>query len=329
MISLVNPQFFWVMVVPLAIFSYLILTHKDNFLQIFDEKVLERLSVGDNSLPLVMRNLVMILSIFLMIVAMGRPVIDHGDKTITLEGLDAVVALDISGSMRTKDIYPNRLEFAKKKMLTLFDEMPTDELCLVAFAHATFALAPFSSDKVALRQIIEGVDDAYINMSSTNFRALGAYTAQLLKEKKNKILILFSDGGDPKNIASFAKIIKTHQITLYLVLVGTKKGAPVLNAKEKPLKDPQGKIIITQRNDSLGAVALESNGAFVIAQSGNSEIKNIVKVIKDHHQDQEQGEITIHNREEYFYYPLGVGILLMLFGFISFPRGLLSQKSIG
>jgi len=66
--SFVNPQFFWAMFIPLAIFTYLILTHKDSFLQIFDEKVLERLSAGDDSLPLVIRNLVMILAIFLMIV---------------------------------------------------------------------------------------------------------------------------------------------------------------------------------------------------------------------------------------------------------------------
>ena len=318
--SFVNPQFFWAMVIPLAIFTYLILTHKDNFLQIFDEKVLERLSAGDDSLPLVIRNLVMILAIFLMIVAMARPVIDHGDKKVTLEGLSAVVALDISGSMRSTDIYPNRLEFAKKKIVALFEEMPTDEISVIAFAHSAFVLAPFSADKGTLTQIVEGVTDEYINMASTDFRALGDFAVELLEKKKPKILIVFSDGGDKKELEEFADTITAKNITLYVVLVGTKEGAPVVDAKGKPVNDKQGKIAITQRNDELGKVALDSDGAFVIADTGDRSIKELVEIIKSHHKNKEQGEIVIHDREEYFYYPLGLGLLFLLIGFSSLPR---------
>jgi len=316
--SFVNPIFFWVMFIPLILFSYLILTHKDNFLQVFDEEVLKRLSVGDDSLPLVWRNLLLILSIFFMIVAMARPVIDHGDKVVQLEGLSAVVALDISGSMRSQDIYPNRLEFAKKKMMTLFDSMPTDELAILGFAHSTFAIAPFSSDKATLKQIVDGVSDEYINMASTDFRALANFSAELLKEKKTKILILFSDGGDKKDIAEFREIIKDKNIALYVVLVGTKEGAPVLDDQGKPV-NYQGKIAITQRNDALGDVAIENSGAFMIATTGDEGIKKLVSIIKSNHKNKEQGEVIIHDREEYFYYPIGLAIFFLFLGFISLP----------
>jgi len=317
--SLVNPTFFWVMFIPLILFSYLILTHKDNFSNIFDEEILKRLSVGDDSLPLVWRNLLLILSIFFMIVAIGRPVIDHGDKVVQLEGLTAVVALDISGSMRSEDIYPNRLEFAKTKILTLFEEMQSDEISVVGFASATFAIAPFSSEKETLKQIVQGVSDKYINRASTNFKALADFSVQLLKEKETKILILFSDGGDKNDIAEFANIIKEEKISLYVVLVGTKEGAPVLDAKGKPINH-KGKIAITQRNDALGDVAIESNGAFVIADTGDKGIKKLVEIIRTHHQNKEQGEVTIHDREEYFYYPIGLALLLLFLGFISLPK---------
>lgn len=316
--SFVNPIFFWVMFIPLILFSYLILTHKDNFLQVFDEEVLKRLSLEDDSLPLVWRNLLLILSIFFMIVAMARPVIDHGDKVVQLEGLSAVVALDISGSMRSQDIYPNRLEFAKKKMMTLFDSMPTDELAILGFAHSTFAIAPFSSDKATLKQIVDGVSDEYINMASTDFRALANFSAELLKEKKTKILILFSDGGDKKDIAEFREIIKDKNIALYVVLVGTKEGAPVLDEQGKPV-NYQGKIAITQRNDALGDVAIENSGAFMIATTGDEGIKKLVSIIKSNHQNEEQGEVIIHDREEYFYYPIGLAIFFLFLGFISLP----------
>ncbi len=318
--SFVNPQFFWAMFIPLVIFTYLILTHKDNFLQIFDEKVLERLSIKDDSLPLVFRNLIMILAILLMIVAMARPIIDHGDKKVTLKGLNAIVALDISGSMRSKDIYPNRLEFAKKKIISLFEEMPTDELSLIAFAYSPFILAPFSADKRTLTDMVDGVTDEYINISSTNFEALGRFAIKLLENKNPKILIIFSDGGEKKELQKFANIVKKENISLYVILVGTKEGSPVIDSKGEPIRDREGKIAISQRNDELGDIAIDTNGAFVIADSGDDSIKKLVDIIKSNHENREQGEITIHDREEYFYYPLGVGLLFLLIGFSSLPR---------
>ncbi len=313
-----NLTFFWVMFIPLILFGYLILTHKDNFLQIFDEEVLQRLSRGDDALPLKIRNFMLILSLFFMIMAMGRPVIDHGDKVVQLEGLTAVVALDISGSMRSQDIYPSRLEFAKKKMMRLFDFMPTDELFIVGFSHSAFAIAPFSSDKVTLKQMVEGVSDKYINMASTDFSTLANFSAELLKDKKTKILILFSDGGEKTDIAEFAKIIKDEKISLYVVLIGTKEGSPVLDVDGKPV-NYQGKIAITQRNDTLGDVAIENSGAFMISTTGDEGIKKLVEIIKSNHQNKEQGEVIIHDRKEYFYYPLGVAILFLLLGFTSLP----------
>ncbi len=314
--SFVNPQLFFILILPLLVFAFVILRHKGSVGSVFNEDVLKRLSVGDNSLPLVLRNALMLLGIFFLLVALARPVFDYGDRVVQLEGLSAVVALDISGSMRAKDIYPNRLAFAKKKIVALFKEMPSDELAVIAFAHSSFMLAPFSSDKGTLEQIVDGVTDEYINMSSTDFSALGEYVAELLEKKKPKILIVFSDGGEKKDLEAFAQTIKDENIYLYVILVGTEAGSPVIDKEGKPLSH-NGAIAITQRNDDLGEVALENKGAFVVANTGIKGINDLVAIIKAQHQNEEQGEVTIHNREEFFYYPLGLGLFLLLLGFSS------------
>ena len=317
--SFVNPQLFFILIVPLLLFAFFILRHKENLTQLFSKEVLERLSVGDDALPLVVRNGLMLVALFLMLIALARPVIDHGTRIVQLEGLSAVVALDISGSMRAKDIYPNRLEFAKKKIITLLEAMPNDEIALVAFAHSSFILAPFSSDKATLEQIVEGVTDKYINMSSTNFTALGEYIGEMLEQKKPKILIVFSDGGEKKEIEKFAKIIEEEKISLYVVLVGTKAGSPVLDEKGKPLSY-KGGIVISQRDDTVGKVALQSGGAFVVANTGSEGIKNLVATMKAQHKTKKSGEITLHDREELFYYPLALALLLLLCSFSSLPK---------
>lgn len=318
--SFVNPQFFWVLIVPFIIFAFLISTNKERLSRVFDEKVLKRLSAADESMPMIVRNILMFFAIFFMIVAFARPVIEKGDKKVEIEGLTLLTALDISGSMRSADVYPNRLEFAKKKMTALFDALPSDEVGVVAFAHSSFVLAPFTSDKETLKMMVEGVDDTYINMSSTDFSALGEQLNILLEEKKNKIVILISDGGDDEAIADFSDILEANDIDLYVVLVGSLKGAPVIDENGKPYMKKDGTIAITQRHDALGEVAKRLGGAYVVASSGKEDITQLVNVIRGKYKNQEQGEVTVKEREEYFYYPLGFGLFLLLIAFSSMPQ---------
>ena len=324
--SFVNIQFFWALILPFVIFTFLISTNKERLSRVFNEKVLKRLSAADEGMPMIVRNILMLLAIFLMIVAMARPVMEKGDKQIEVQGLTLLTALDISGSMRSKDVYPNRLTFAKTKMTQFFDAMPSDKIGVAAFAYSSFVLAPFTSDKETLKMMVEGVDDSYINMGSTDFAALGELASTLLEKKKPKILVLFSDGGDEKAIAGFADILKSNDIDLYVVLVGTDKGAPVLDEEGKPFKQKDGTIAITQRNDALGELAKENGGAYVVASNGKKDMQQLAAVIKGKYKNQHQGAVTVKERVEYFYYPLGLGLLLLLIAFSSMPERSKNEK---
>lgn len=318
--SFVHPHFFWIMIVPFIIFAFLILTNKESMTRVFDKKVLDRLRVDDDTLPPKIRNIVIFASIFLMIVALSRPVIEKGERTIAIKGLSAMASIDISGSMRSKDIYPNRLEFAKKKLIELLRSMPTDEVSLTAFAHVSFMLAPFTSDKSTLEQIVDGVNESYINMASTDFTALGSLAEKMLDKKEPKILIVVSDGGDKDALQGFAKMLEENKITLYVILVGTAKGAPVLDSKGKSLKTKQGSIAISQLNLELGEIAKKTGGDFVIATNGKKDMEKLVSIIRNKFNDKKQGEIKIKERVEFFIYPLMGSVALLLLGFISIPR---------
>ena len=318
--NFVHPYLFWFMIIPFAIFVFLILTNRENIARVFDKDVLDRLRVDDDALPPKIRNIIMFASIFLMIVALSRPVIEKGERTIAIKGLSLMASIDISGSMRSKDIYPNRLEFAKKKLLELLRAMPTDEVSLTAFAHVSFMLAPFTSDKSTLGQIVDGVNESYINMASTDFTALGSLAAKMLDKKEPKILVVVSDGGDKDALEGFADILQEHKITLYVVLVGTEKGAPVLDAKGNTLKTKQGSIAISQLNKELGKIAKKTGGDFVLASNGKKDMLEFVSTIRAKFNDKKQGEIKIKERVEFFIYPLMGAVFLLLLGLISIPK---------
>jgi Ca-activated chloride channel family protein len=320
MISFVNIELFFIFTIPLFVFAFLITTNKDSLSRVFDEKILKRLRADDGSFPLSIRNLLMIISIFLMIIALSRPVIEKGDKNVNIEGLNMMIAFDISGSMRTKDVYPNRLEFTKKKISQFLTHTPTDEIALVAFAYSSFMLAPMSSDKASLINIIEGVDDKYISMASTNFSTLGELSQEVLKSKKKKILVLFSDGGDKESLKGFEEILKDNNIVLYTILIGTQKGGVVIDENGNGLKSKDGSLAISQRNDALGEVSIKSGGAFIVATNGDEDIKSLIKNIKSTNKSNKKSTVDIKDRVELFIYPLALSLLFLLISLSSLPQ---------
>lgn len=318
--TFVYPNLFWIILMPFAIFAYLVLSSKEKISNVFSKNILDRLRADEATMPIHLRNIVMFFALFLMIVALARPVIEKGDQVIKVRGISVMVSVDISGSMRSKDVYPNRLEFAKKKLKQLLGYMPTDELTLTAFAKVPFLLAPFTSDKSTLLQIIDGIHQPYDSLSSSNFTALGNLAAQMLKKKNPKILIVVSDGGGKKELSDFAKVIKKNGITLYAILIGTEQGAPVLNDKGKTINTKKGSIAISQLNKDLGAVAVDSGGAFLIAGNGKKDIQDLVSTIRNKFTDKKQAEVKIKDRVELFMYPLMLSVFLLLIGLSSLPK---------
>ena len=319
MITFAYPTLFWVLLVPFLLFAFLSTTNKAHIERLFEPKVLERLRASKESMPLMFRQLTLFFAIFLMMVALARPVVEKGEKSVEVEGLTLLSALDISGSMRSRDLYPNRLTFAKKKMQQLFNALPSDKIGVMAFAYAPFMVAPFTSDKATLKQLLSGVTESYISMESTNFEALVEEANRLLEGKKPKILVLFSDGGDKEAIGKMKERLEAYGIDLYVVLVGTKKGAPVLDDKGKPLMLKEGKIAMTQRNDSLGEIAQSLGGASVVAHQGKEDMEKLASFIQSRYQRTHQGMVKIKERVELFYYPLALGLLLLLIALSSLP----------
>jgi len=317
----VYPQLFWVMIVPFAIFVFLVLTNREQISRIFAPQVLERLRADHDALPNSLRNLVLFSAVFLMIVALARPVIDRGEKVVDSRGITLLMALDISGSMRSRDRYPNRLEFAKKKLKELLDAMPTDEVGLLAFAHNAFVLAPFTSDTATLKQIVDGVNEDYINMASTDLLSLADLAGDLLAEKPQKALVVFTDGGDPEALTGLKERLKEEGITLYAVLVGSKKGAPVVDKGGRPVRKKDGTIAITQRNDALIEVAKATGGEGVVAGYGKKDMQELARTIHRRFAASRRGPVKIRERQELFYYPLAAAVFLLLIGLSSLPRG--------
>ena len=319
--SFVYPWILIVMMIPFIIFVILVLTNKESADRVFSRRALSRLRAGSANVSTRTRNVVMFLAILFMIIALARPVLNEKEQDVDVEGVEIVIALDISASMRSKDSYPSRLGFAKNKIKQMFAAMnPSDSVEVLAFAYSTFMISPFTEDKSILSEMVEGVNEGYINNGSTDFDALAQTVYEQLKDKKPKILVVFSDGGDEKALGDFENIIKENKITLYTVLVGTKKGAPVLDKRGRIVKDSSGQIVMTIVNEALGKIAKDSGGEFMIASNGAADMRSLVDDIRGKFGDKKKGKTKVMQRDEMFVYPLGLAVLLMLLALSSIPE---------
>jgi Ca-activated chloride channel family protein len=193
-----------------------------------------------------------------VIVALARPQWGIVREKIEREGVDVVLALDTSGSMATPDVAPNRFFLARQALLQLMTRLEGDRFALVAFEGEAYPLAPLTLDADAVGLFLETVEPGIVPAPGTS---LGVGLAKGLeafvdKERRNKVLVLVSDGEDLEGeVDQAVAAAKEAGVVVHTVGVGTEAGQPV------PEFDEQGRPAGYKRDESGGAVVSRLNTA--------------------------------------------------------------------
>ncbi len=314
-----RPDYLLYMIIPMIILFYFIITGKNQIDTIFDEKILEKLTVDNDTLGRTGRNLMLFVSLFLFIIALARPALPKGDITVATKKIDLALALDISKSMLATDRYPNRLEFAKQKIYKLLDDFPQARAAVIAFGDDGFLVSPLSEDRQTLKYLIKNLSLESISTNGTNLLVPIIKSAQLFKNKQDKILIIFTDGGDKKEFSKEIKKAQENGVNVYIYAIGTIQGSPITYLGEK-LKDTKGNIVISKLNEHIKELAIQTGGGYIEGDYKDTSIAMIVKDIKEKYKMQQYNNKNIKDVKELFYYPLALSILFMLFAFSSLPK---------
>jgi Ca-activated chloride channel homolog len=163
----------------------------------------------------------------LIVAALARPQIAVQTKNKVSEGIDIILAIDISQSMLNKDVLPNRLEASKKMAHEFVNGRYQDRIGIVLFSGEAFSLSPLTTDYETLNEYIDQINTKLITTEGTAIGSALAVSVSRLQEAKSlkKIAILISDGDntagnlDPLTAAQLAKV---YDVKLYTILVGTK-----------------------------------------------------------------------------------------------------------
>ena len=318
MIIFNNSELLWLFILLLPLF-YFLQSKKSDLEHIFSKEVLKRVRLKNSALSKKWRNILLILSMVLTIIALARPQIDHGEIKVKSSFINIVTAIDMSKSMFANDIYPNRFEFAKKKFFDSLAYFKSAKIALMGFSSQTFLISPLTQDFNSLKFLGKNLNLDYLNLQGTDIMTTLISANNLFGEEKRKILLIFTDGSDQKQFDKEISYCKENNIIVYIYNIGTDKGG-VINDKDGVLKDKEGNIVVVKRTDNIKKLALETGGAYMKYSLNNNDIKLLANTIQSRYKAITEEISTIKDRKELFYYPLSLAILFLFMALFSMPK---------
>ena len=317
--TFLHPEFFYYMLPPLFILFGLLLTQREAHADFFSQDVMEKLRVNANTLTLKARNALFFLMAFFMIIALAQPVIKDGKVEIKAKSADIMIALDISDSMLATDVYPNRLESAKEKVLTLLDEAPNEQIGVVAFAKNSYLVSPLSFDTASVSFLLRGLDTSSITEKGTDFLSILEVVSKTQKNQEKKIVLILSDGGDKDDFSQEIELAKKHGITVFVLGIATKQGAPI-KLQDGTFIKHNGEIIISKLNEKIADLATKTGGVYIENTTSSNDIKTMLREIMSMSEEKELKSQEIEKNRPLFYYPLGIALLILLIATSSIGR---------
>ena len=252
-----------------------------------------------------------LLAIFLLIIALARPQSKKNRHDITVEGIDIMLAMDISGSMLAMDFKPNRIEASKNVAMEFIDGRPNDRIGLVIFSGEAFSQCPLTTDHSVLKTLFQDIRSGMIEDGTAIGDGLATALNRLRGSKAlSKVVILLTDGVnnmgsiDPLSAAEIAKL---YGVRIYTIGIGTTGVAPY------PIQTPFGIEVrpmeVKIDEDLLRHISQMTDGKYFRATS-NTKLRQVYQEIDK----LEKSKIDItefHKKTEEFFILAWIALALL------------------
>ena len=301
----------------LILYFFLLSWKKKSIKKIGDERLVKEMIKNYAPQKFALKFVLVLVALIAGIFALANLRSPAGVEKVNRNGIDIMIALDVSKSMLAQDIKPNRLERAKQAMSKLIDKLDNDRIGIVVFAGRAYLQMPLTGDHGAAKMYLNAASTDVVPTQGTVISdALKmCYSSFNTKEKKYKAVVLISDGEDhDENALAVAGQMANEGIVINTVGIGSPQGSNIIDELTNEIKkDINGNTVITRLNEEeLKKIADKGNGAYQLF-AGTDEL--VIKL------DAELGsmdqrtvtEESLVSYENYFPYFLALMLLLLVF----------------
>ena len=324
-----NPDFLYLLLaIPVLILLFVIneARKKRALKRIGNVSLIEKLVPEMSNTRPPVKFLMILLAFISSIIMLARPQFGSKLEDVKKEGIEVIIALDVSNSMLAEDIQPDRLTRAKQAISRLVDNLDNDKIGLIVFAGDAYTQIPVTTDYISAKMFLSTIGPGIVPKQGT---AIGAAIKLGIRsfspgEGKSKAMVIITDGenheDDPLKVAEEAS---EAGIVIHTIGIGSTEGVPVpvlTGGKRDYLKDANGNTVITRLDEEiLKKIAVTTNGNYVRASNSNiglDEIFNQIRKMKT--QELESTMYTEYNDQ--FQVFAAIALFLLILDFIVMER---------
>ena len=271
----------WLITIPVFVIAYIIITKRKQrqLMEFGDPELMAQLMPDASKSRPIVKFTLLIVALTLLIVAAARPQYGQQEKTVKRQGIEVMVALDISNSMLAEDVAPNRLDRAKQMLSKMIDNMTDDKVGLVVFAGEAFTQLPITCDYVSAKMFLNTISPKLIPTQGT---AIGAALQTAIRSfgsqesDAGRAIILITDGENHEDDATaVAKQAQELGIQVFVIGIGKPEGSPIpIPGTNDYIKDRSGQVVVSRLNEEMcQEIAQAGKGAYVRCDNTNTAMR--------------------------------------------------------
>ena len=327
MFRFANIEMLWLLVaIPVCIAAYIVYTRrKRRQLEEFgDAELVAQLMPNASRIRPTVKFSILMVALALLIIAAARPQFGQSERTEKRQGIEAIVALDISNSMLAEDVAPNRLDRAKQMLSKLMDNMVDDKVGLVVFAGDAFIQLPITCDYVSAKMFLNSINPSLIKTQGTAIGQALATSIRCFGEQSDasRAIILITDGENHEDDAiAVAQRAKEMGIKVLVVGIGKPEGSPIpVPGTNNFMKDRQGNVVVSKLNEDMcREIAQAGGGLYVRCDNTNTATRAIQKELDTLGTQEIETQVYTDYNEQFQSFAL-MALLLLVIDFFIFNR---------
>ena len=270
MLRFEDPIYLWMLlIIPILVLMRFIVwrKRKHNLRKFGDPSLLKEMMPDVSKYRPTIKFCLLLSAITILIFMIARPQVGSKISHEKREGIEVLIALDISNSMLAQDVIPSRLEKSKLLIEDLVDHFTNDKVGLVVFAGDAFVQLPITNDYVSAKMFLQNINPSLITTQGTDLaRAISlSQSCFTQREHIGRAIIVITDGEDHEGGAlEAAREAYKKGINVFILGVGTSKGAPIPDGNGGSLKDNSGQTVLSALNEQMcQQVAKAGNGVYI------------------------------------------------------------------
>ncbi len=279
-----------------------------------DPKLLLQLVPNVSSYRPTVKFVLVLIALALLVVMVARPQMGSKISHDKRNGIETMICLDISNSMLSQDVAPSRLDKSKMLVESLVDNFSNDKIGLIVFAGDAFVQLPITTDYVSAKMFLQNITPGLIQTQGTNIGQAIDLASKSFTQQDNvgRAIIVITDGENHEDGAQeAAKAAQKKGINVFILGIGSTKGAPIPMGDGSYLKDNAGNTVMTALNEQMcRELAQAGKGQYIhVDNTGDAE-----KVLNDDLSKLQKGDMTsvVYSAYDEQFQAVGILVILLL-----------------